>query len=107
MEWFGLNLLAVGLVSGDILMFETAQWRLRKSIKVEDAIIKLEFLQNSPILVGSSMDGKIYKWDGRTGVQLYAGVGHNMGMLDFAIMENGKKLVTAGDEGVSLIFQNE
>lgn len=103
----GLNLLAVGLVSGDILMFETAQWRLRKSIKVEDAITKLEFLQNSPILVGSSMDGKIYKWDGRTGVQLYAGVGHNMGILDFAIMENGKKLVTAGDEGVSLIFQNE
>lgn len=101
------NILAVGLVSGDVLLFDTLQWRLRKSIKVEDAITKLEFLQNSPFLIGSSMDGRIYKWDARTGEQVYAGVGHNMGVLDFVIAENGTKLVTAGDEGVSLVFKHE
>lgn len=102
-----INLLAVGLVSGDVLLFDTQQWRLRKNIKVDDAITKLQFVEETPILVGSSMNGKIYKWDARTGAELYAGVGHNMGVLDFAILEHGKKLVTAGDEGVSLIFVSE
>lgn len=76
-------------------------------MKVDDAITKLQFIGETPILVGSSMDGKIYKWDARTGEQLFAGVGHNMGVLDFAVVENGKKLVTAGDEGVSLVFLHE
>ncbi|CAI5759820.1 unnamed protein product [Candida verbasci] len=102
-----INLLAVGLVSGDILLFDTLQWRLRKNLKVDDAITKLEFLNDTPILIGSSMNGKIYKWDSRTGEEIFTGVGHNMGVLDFAILENGKKLVTAGDEGVSLLFLDE
>ncbi|CAK9441499.1 uncharacterized protein LODBEIA_P53670 [Lodderomyces beijingensis] len=102
-----INLLAVGLVSGDVLLFDTQQWRLRKNIKVDDAITKLEFVGTTPILVGSSMNGKIYKWDARTGQELYAGVGHNMGVLDFTVLEQGKKLVTAGDEGVSLVFVTE
>ena len=99
-----INLLAVGLVSGDVLLFDTQQWRLRKNLKVDDAITKLQFVGETPILVGSS---KIYKWDARTGEELFAGVGHNMGVLDFAILDGGKKLVTAGDEGVSLVFVHE
>ncbi|PYD07638.1 hypothetical protein DND62_30245, partial [Pseudomonas syringae pv. pisi] len=54
-----------------------------------------------------SMNGKLYKWDARTGDELFVGVGHNMGVLDFAIADNGKALITAGDEGVSLIFRPE
>ena len=100
-------MLAVGLVSGDVLLFDTQQWRLRKNLKVDDAITKLEFINDTPFLVGSSMNGKIYKWDARTGEELFVGVGHNMGILDFAILENGKKVATAGDEGVSLLFVTE
>ncbi|KAK6203591.1 WD40-repeat-containing domain protein [Scheffersomyces amazonensis] len=103
----GNNLLAIGLVSGDILVFETSQWRLRRTIRVDDAITKLEFVEETPVLVGSSMNGKIYKWDARTGEELFVGVGHNMGVLDFAILEHGKQLITAGDEGVSLVFKTE
>ncbi|KAG2736178.1 hypothetical protein G9P44_000268 [Scheffersomyces stipitis] len=107
-SWSGsANLLAVGLVSGDVLLFESQQWRLRRTIKVDDAITKLEFVEDSPILIGSSMNGKIYKWDARTGAELFAGVGHNMGVLDFTVFEHGSKLVTAGDEGVSLIFKTD
>ena len=80
----------MGLVSGDVLLFDTQQWRLRKNLKVDDAITKLQFVGETPILVGSSMDGKIYKWDARTGEELFAGVGHNMGVLDFAILDGGK-----------------
>lgn len=100
-------ILAVGLVSGDVLLFETLQWRVRHKIKVDDTITKLEFVGDSPILVGSSMNGAVYKWDARTGLQLFKGVGHNMGVLDFALVEGGKKIVTAGDEGVSLVFNTE
>lgn len=102
-----VNLLAVGLVSGDLLLFDSLQWRLRRSLKVDDTITKLEFVDHSPILVGSSMDGKIFKWDARTGEELFVGVGHNMGVLDFVVLDQGKKLVTAGDEGVSLIFLHQ
>lgn len=102
-----INLLAVGLVSGDLLLFDTLQWRLRKSIKVDDTITKLEFIDQSPFLIGSSMNGRIYKWDTRTGEELFAGHGHNMGVLDFTTFDNGKTLVTAGDEGVALVFHHE
>ncbi|KAK6456001.1 WD40-repeat-containing domain protein [Scheffersomyces xylosifermentans] len=102
-----VSLLAVGLVSGDVLLFDAQQWRLRKTIKVDDAITKLEFVDDTPILVGSSMNGRIYKWDSRTGEELFIGLGHNMGVLDFAVVEHGKKLITAGDEGVSLVFLTE
>lgn len=98
-----MNLLAVGLVSGDLLLFDTLQWRVRKSIKLEDTITKLQFIDETPILVGSCMNGRIYQWDGRTLSEMFVGVGHNMGVLDFAVL--GSKLVTAGDEGVSLVFE--
>lgn len=101
----GINILAVGLVSGDLLLFDTNQWRVRKSIKLDDSFTKLEFVEDTAILAGSSMNGKIYQWDSRTLDEIFVGVGHNMGILDFTILEHGKKLITAGDEGVSLIFQ--
>lgn len=102
-----LNVLAVGLVSGDLLLFDTLQWRLRKSIKIDDTITKLEFIDQTPFLAGSSMNGRVYKWDSRTGEELFVGVGHNMGVLDFVVGDEGKSLITAGDEGVSLIFHSE
>lgn len=99
-----INLLAVGLVSGDLLLFDTLQWRLRKSVKIDDTITRLEFVEGTPYLIGSSMNGKIYKWDARTAEEIFVGVGHNMGVLDFTVLENGNKLITAGDEGAALVF---
>ncbi|RKP28945.1 WD40 repeat-like protein [Metschnikowia bicuspidata] len=102
-----VNLLAVGLVSGDVLLFDSLQWRIRRNIKLDDTVTKLEFVGDSPVLIGSSMNGKIYKWDARTGDELFVGVGHNTGILDFAVIEDYKKLVTAGDESVSLVYNLE
>ncbi|EGV63982.1 60S ribosomal subunit assembly or modification protein [Yamadazyma tenuis] len=101
-----INLLAVGLVSGDLLLFDTLQWRVRNSVKLEDTITKLKFLANTPVLIGSCMNGRIYKWDARTMKELFVGYGHNMGVLDFAVLDDGK-VATAGDEGVSLVFATE
>ncbi|CDK28670.1 unnamed protein product [Kuraishia capsulata CBS 1993] len=99
-----LSLMAVGLVSGDVVIFDTNTWRPRRNIKVGDAVTKLFFIPQTPYLVGATIEGKIYKWDARTGEELFVGVGHHMGVLDFAVQEGGNRLITAGDEGVSLIF---
>ncbi|CCH41491.1 Vegetative incompatibility protein [Wickerhamomyces ciferrii] len=99
-----LPLIALGLVSGAIILFDTKTWKERHSKLLEDAVTKLEFVPGTPYLVGSSMDSRIYKWDSRTGEEVFKGVGHNMGVLDFSVIENGNKLITAGDEGVSLLF---
>lgn len=103
-----LSILAVGLVSGDLFFFDSKTWKLRRSLKFEDAITKVEFLGNdSNVLIVSCLNGKIYKLDVREGKELFVGVGHNMGVLDFAVQDNGNRLITAGDEGVSLIFKIE
>ncbi|CAN3374503.1 hypothetical protein DIURU_004711 [Diutina rugosa] len=104
-----MPLLAVGVVHGDVFLFETQQWRLRKSWSTEahedyeNAITQLQFEPKSHVLVGSSTNGKVYRWDARSGTEMFVGVGHNMPVFDFAIMDDGK-LITAGDEGVCLVF---
>lgn len=100
-----LNIMVIGFVSGDLMIFDSNTWKVRKMLKCNDAITKIKFLPNSPIFLVSSMDGKIYKWDVRTGELLHECVGHHMGILDFAIDCSGERLVTAGDDGVSLVFK--
>ncbi|CDR39312.1 CYFA0S03e02080g1_1 [Cyberlindnera fabianii] len=102
-----LPLMALGMVSGAVLLFDAKSWRERHSIAIDDAVTKVAFVPGTPYLVGSSMNGKIYKWDARTGAETFVGVGHNMGVLDFTFTEQGNKLITAGDEGVALIYKTE
>lgn len=102
-----LPLMALGLVSGSVILFDTKTWRERHSITLGEAVTKVHFIPQTPFLIGSSMNGKIYKWDARTGEELFVGVGHNMGIMDFAVVDSGAKLITAGDEGVSLVFQTQ
>ncbi len=108
LSWCGLlPILAIGNVKGEITLYDTGSWRIRKLIQCEGVITKLQFLKKSVILISSDTSGVIKKWDVRTGEEKFVGVGHNDGILDFTIQENGKRLITAGDEGVSLVFNDE
>lgn len=98
-----LNFVAVGLVSGHVFILDTNTWQRRKTLKCGDAVTKLVFLKESPFVLASSMDGKVYKWDARTGAEVHTYVGHHLGVLDFSI-DCGGRIVTAGDEGVALVF---
>jgi ribosome assembly protein SQT1 len=100
-----LNLMVVGFVSGDVLIFDTNTWKVRRALKCGDAVTKITFLPKSPIFLVSSMDGKVYKWDARTGELLHECLGHHMGVLDFSVDCSGERLITAGDDGVSLVFK--
>lgn len=100
-----LNLVVIGFVSGDVIVFDSNTWKIRKNLKCGDAVTKIEFVKKSPIFYVSSMDGKVYKYDVRTGELLHECVGHHMGVLDFSIDCSGERLITAGDDGVSLIYK--
>ncbi|CCD23205.1 Sqt1p NDAI_0B01710 [Naumovozyma dairenensis CBS 421] len=103
-------LMALGLVSGEILLYDTTTWRVRHKFVLDDSITKLIFDNND--LFASCINGKVYQYDSKTGQEKFVCTGHNMGVLDFVLIkpqQNSttglRRLVTAGDEGVSLVFE--
>lgn len=107
LAWSG-NVLAIGNVAGQIKIYEVGSWKIRKTLQVKDCVTKLEFASPT-ILVASSNDGSITAWDVRNGEVKWEGKGHNAGVMDFCMRDEdpaigGKTLVSAGDEGVCLVF---
>ncbi|ODQ68452.1 essential protein [Nadsonia fulvescens var. elongata DSM 6958] len=121
-----LPLLAVGNVSGQVYLYDAKSWKIRRTFDInsitdnkdereievgETAVTQLLF--DGPLdldLYCSSMDGVIRRWDVRNGAITWEGHGHNSGILGFALaptLTGGKRLVSAGDEGVSLVFELE
>ena len=101
-------LMAIGLVGGQILLYDTNTWRIRHQILLEDSVTKLIFDGND--LFASCINGKVYQFDAKTGSEKFVCVGHNMGVLDFVIVHpqdqtKPRRIITAGDEGVSLVFE--
>lgn len=101
-------LMAVGLVSGDILLYETTTWRVRRRFTLEDSVTKLLF--DGDDIFASCINGKVYQFDSKTGQEKFVCTGHNMGVLDFVLVKSNdasqpRKVITAGDEGVSLVFE--
>ncbi|CCF55706.1 hypothetical protein KAFR_0A02700 [Kazachstania africana CBS 2517] len=101
-------LMAVGLVCGEILLYDTSVWRVRHRFVLEDSITKLIFDRDD--LFASCINGKVYQFDSKTGKEKFICTGHNMGVLDFVLVQptnpdQPRKVITAGDEGVSLVFE--
>lgn len=107
LNWFRsstLNILFVGFVSGEILLFDINNWKIRKILTHDYSVTKLEVINSYPYLFCSFDDGKLIVYDIKTFKQVFEGKGHSLGILDFAVFNNGKKIVTAGDDNVSLVF---
>ncbi|QLQ80518.1 hypothetical protein HG537_0D05180 [Torulaspora globosa] len=100
-------LMALGLVSGDVLLYETKTWKVRRKFLLPDSVTKLLFDKDD--LFVSCIDGKVYQFDSRLGKEKFVCTGHNMGVLDFVITRKDdstlRRVITAGDEGVSLVFE--
>lgn len=101
-------LMAVGLVGGQILLYDTNTWRVRRKFVLEDSITKLIF--DNDDIFASCINGKVYQYDAKTGNEKFVCVGHNMGILDFIVVKpkdttQPRRVITAGDEGVSLVFE--
>jgi ribosome assembly protein SQT1 len=118
-----LTLMAAGSVDGSIALFDSAhRFAVRRHIKEahEDfSIVKVEFVKNSQtggwLLTSCGMDGVVRRWDTRGGTTMpnsgfvgewkgHRGDGEGGGVMGF-VQGDGSRVVTAGDDGVSLIFE--
>ncbi|SMR49203.1 unnamed protein product [Zymoseptoria tritici ST99CH_1E4] len=125
-----LTLLAAGSVDGSIALFDAAHnfavRRLIKEAHEEEAVIKVEFVK-TPLgtvnekgwtLTSAGNDGVVRRWDVRGGTAAagqgfigewkgHRGGGEGGGILGFVQGGGGRRVVTAGDDGVGLVFDME
>ncbi|PMD13010.1 WD40 repeat-like protein [Hyaloscypha hepaticicola] len=118
-----LTLLAAGSVDGSIALFDSAhRFAVRRHIKEaheEYSVVKVEFVKNSRtggwLLTSCGMDGVVRRWDTRGGTGMansgfvrewkgHRGDGEGGGVLAF-VQGDGTRIVTAGDDGISLVFE--
>ena len=121
-----LTLMAVGSVDGSIVLYDARhQFAVRRHITDAhegEAVIKVDFVTDTNdqnwILTSCGNDGVVRRWDTRGGASNSAasatsqgslhdwrghqGRGEGGGVLDF--VQRGHHIVTAGDDGVSLVF---
>lgn len=121
-----LTLLASGSVDGSIALFDTAhRFAVRRHIREaheDQAVVKVDFVRNRDvggwILTSAGMDGVVRRWDVRGGTtaagqgfirewQGHRGGGEGGGVLGFVQGGGGARIVTAGDDGVSLVFKSD
>ncbi|KAL0937234.1 WD domain-containing protein [Colletotrichum truncatum] len=110
------TLLAAGSVDGSITVFDTGRrFAVRRSLPgahEEFSVVKVEFVKNSWLLTSCGMDGVVRRWDLRAqdaGLvkewRGHRGDGEGGGVLGFVQGETGERVVTAGDDGVVLVFE--
>ncbi|KAI9884068.1 MAG: hypothetical protein M1823_004158 [Watsoniomyces obsoletus] len=122
-----IPLLAAGSVDGSIALFDQAhrfaQRRLIQEAHGGHAVVKVEFVDNvrsagpSTLLTSAGMDGVVRRWITQ-GMPSSPVAGQGMtrewkghrgeedggGVLDFVQDSRGERIITAGDDGVSLVF---
>jgi WD40 repeat protein len=122
-----LTLMAAGNVDGSITLFDTAH-RFAVRRRIEDAhadeemahaVVKLEFLKKEGaggwLLTSVGYDGVLKRWDARGGTAAagrglvgewkgHRGGGEGGGIMAF-VQGDGEAVVTAGDDGVALVFK--
>ncbi|KAF4821936.1 putative WD repeat-containing protein [Colletotrichum siamense] len=110
------TLLAAGSVDGSIAVFDAGRrFAVRRSLPGahEDfSVVKVEFVKNSWLLTSCGMDGVVRRWDLRAADaglvkewKGHMGGGEGGGVLGFVQGETGERVVTAGDDGVVLVFE--
>ncbi|EFY87318.1 60S ribosome biogenesis protein Sqt1 [Metarhizium acridum CQMa 102] len=121
------TLLAAGSVDGSICVYDaTRRFAVRRHIAgahEDHSVVRLEFVKNTWLLTSCGMDGVVRRWDlrsgGATGTTAagaadrglvkewkgHRGDGEGGGVLGFVQGETGERIVTAGDDGVALVFE--
>ncbi|OAA60654.1 WD40 repeat-like-containing domain protein [Cordyceps fumosorosea ARSEF 2679] len=124
-------LLAAGSVDGSICVYDaTRRFAVRRHIvgaHEEHSVVKVEFVRDSWALTSCGMDGVVRRWDLRGGAAAggpgavqasgaadgglvkewrgHRGDGEGGGVLGFVQGQTGERVVTAGDDGVALVFE--
>ena len=128
------TLLAAGSVDGSIAVFDTARsFALRRHLRGAhdgESVVKVDFVRSGAgtvagwLLTSCGLDGAVRRWDLRgaaAGQQAagsgtaasglvkewrgHRGGGEGGGVMGFVQGETGERVVTAGDDGVVLVFE--
>ncbi|KHO01388.1 60S ribosome biogenesis protein Sqt1 [Metarhizium album ARSEF 1941] len=113
------TLLAAGSVDGSICVYDAARrFAVRRHIAAaheDHSVVRLEFVKNTWLLTSCGMDGVVRRWDLRSGGATdrglvnewkgHRGGGEGGGVMGFVQGETGERVVTAGDDGVVLVFE--
>jgi ribosome assembly protein SQT1 len=123
-----LTLMAAGNVDGSITLFDTAhRFAVRRRIEeahiddeVSQAVVKVDFVRREGagnwLLRSVGYDGALKSWDARGGTAAAAkglmgewrghrGGGEGGGIMGFVQGGGGDTVITAGDDGVALVFR--
>ncbi|KAI0784260.1 ribosome biogenesis protein Sqt1 [Abortiporus biennis] len=100
------GVVVTGGTDGKACIWDLSTNRLRATLEHEDAITSLLSLPSpkSYLLVSASADKTLKTWDARTGTLLREHKGHQAPVLGAALGLDGDVVVSAGDDGVCLVF---
>ncbi|KKA28072.1 hypothetical protein TD95_004877 [Thielaviopsis punctulata] len=112
-----ITLLAAGCVDGTIAVFDgSRRFAVRRTLPGahEDfSVVKVEFVPGSWLLTSCGMDGVVRRWDLRAAAEQslvkewkgHRGDGEGGGVMGFVQGQTGERVVTAGDDGLVLVFE--
>ncbi|KAJ3331302.1 hypothetical protein HDU76_003531 [Blyttiomyces sp. JEL0837] len=101
-----LPLAALGSVDGSVSVWDIGTMRLRDRYYHKEAVTKLIWHENSPMMTTCSLDKTVKLWDSRTGKCERTYYGHTGPVLDMALSKDNHWVVTGGDDGASLVFSD-
>ncbi|KAJ4477183.1 ribosome biogenesis protein Sqt1 [Lentinula aciculospora] len=105
----GPSIVATGATDGKVCLWDLSTMRLRTTIEHLDAVTTLLTVPapKNHLLVSGSADKTLRTWDSRTGTLIKEHKGHQGPILGASLGLAGSVIVTAGDDGVSLVFTTE
>ncbi|KAL1918739.1 uncharacterized protein VTP21DRAFT_2761 [Calcarisporiella thermophila] len=100
-----MPLAATASVDGKLCIWDVTTMRLRQTCEHDDAIVKLHWNENNPLITTCSADRTLRMWDARTGSCVHKWMGHQDTVLGFVVSSDGSTIITASDDGCSLVFK--
>ncbi|THV07433.1 ribosome biogenesis protein Sqt1 [Dendrothele bispora CBS 962.96] len=105
----GPGVAVTGATDGKVCIWDLGTMRLRSTLNHEDAVTTLLAVPSpkNHLVVSGSADKTLKTWDARTGTLLKSHKGHQGPILSASLGLGGTVVVSAGDDGVCLVFTTE
>ncbi|KAG9315336.1 ribosome biogenesis protein Sqt1 [Chiua virens] len=105
----GPGVVVTGGTDGKACIWDVSTMRLRATLEHQDAItnVMAHPSPKSHLVVTASADRTLRTWDARTGALIKEHTGHHGPVLGTSLGLQGSVVVSAGDDGVCLVFTTE
>jgi ribosome assembly protein SQT1 len=105
----GPGVVITGGTDGKACIWDVSTMRLRATLEHQDAITSViaHPAPKSHLIITASADKALRTWDARTGALIKEHTGHHGPVLGASLGLQGSVVVSAGDDGVCLVFTTE